>query len=100
MADNRESDGRFKPGVSPNPGGRPKAQREYQEWLLEHAHPLAKERLLEMLNAKHGEKALIFAVGEVNNRLFGKSPQAVVGEDGKPLSLDLGLAEVVKSLTK
>lgn len=67
-----------------NPGGRPKAFREYQEWLAGSALEPAKEALLRCLHNEDG-KVQMMAVKEVADRLFGKAPMTVLGEDGKPL---------------
>lgn len=94
----RTPEGKFTPGVSGNPSGRPKAFKEYQEWLSEHALGPAKEALLKCLSNEDG-KVQMMAVKEVADRLFGKAPQTILGEDGKPLLAGLG-AELVDALRK
>lgn len=95
---NRDSEGKFKPGQSGNPSGRPKAFREYQQWLAEEALGPAKEALLACLRDDDG-RVRIAAVKEVADRLFGKAPQTILGEDGKPLLAGLG-TELVEALKK
>jgi hypothetical protein len=88
----------FEPGKSGNPSGRPKAFREYQDWLAEFALGPAKEALLRCLHNEDG-KVQMMAVKEVADRLFGKAPQTILGEDGKPLLAGLG-TELVAALAK
>jgi hypothetical protein len=42
---------------------------------------------------------VMMAVKEVADRLFGKAPQPVTGEDGKPITLAIG-AELVHALRR
>lgn len=93
---NRDSAGRFGAGNVANPSGRPKAFREYQEWLAENAMGPAKNALLSCLMNPDG-KVQMMAVKEVCDRLFGKAPVTVLGEDGKPLLAGLG-AELIAAL--
>ncbi len=95
---NRDSAGRFGAGNAANPSGRPKAFREYQEWLAENALGPAKDALLACLRDEDG-RVRIAAVKEVADRLFGKAPQTILGEDGKPLLAGLG-NELVAALAK
>lgn len=69
MAD-REEDGRFKPGASPNPGGRPKQVRELME-LARKAVPKAILRAAELLDytAPAGRNAGKVTVGAAQVRL-------------------------------
>ena len=88
----------FPPGVSGNPSGRPKALREYQEWLAANALDKAKEVLLGCLDHPDG-RVRMAAVKEIADRLFGKAPQAITGEDGKPIAIALGV-ELLSALRK
>ncbi len=98
---NRDSAGKFGPGNQANPSGRPKAFKEYQEWLSEHAMGPAKNALLNCLMSEDG-RVQMMAVKEVADRLFGKAPQTILGEDGKPLLSGLGaeLVAMVANLKK
>jgi hypothetical protein len=100
MADEvgRLPNGRMAPGHSLNPSGRPKAFREYQQWLEQHALEPAKTALLRCLDDPDG-RVVMMAVKEVADRLFGKAPQPVTGEDGKPITLAIG-AELVHALRR
>lgn len=93
----RDENGRIVSGCN-NPSGRPKAFREYQEWLRDECLDLAKAALKACLSSAD-EKVRMLAVKEVSDRLFGKAPQAITGEDGKPLLAGIG-AEVVEALRK
>jgi hypothetical protein len=81
---NRDATGRFGPNNAANPSGRPKALREYQEWLADNALEPAKKALLACLESEDG-KVRMMAVKEVADRLFGKASQAITGPDGQPL---------------
>ncbi len=91
----RDDHGRIIAG-SGNPGGRPKAFKAYQDWLSENAMEPAKAALLNCLHNEDG-RVQMMAVKEVADRLFGKAPQTILGEDGKPLLAGLG-AELVAML--
>ena len=56
----------------------------------------AKNALLSCLHSDDG-KVQMMAVKEVADRLFGKAPMTVLGEDGKPLLSGLG-AEIIAAL--
>lgn len=93
---NRDAAGKFGPGNNANPSGRPKAFKAYQEWLEANALEPAKAALLACLHSDDG-KVQMLALKEVADRLFGKAPQTILGEDGKPLLAGFG-AEVVALL--
>lgn len=95
---NRDSAGRFGPGNVANPSGRPKAHREFLEWIEGNALEHAKRALLKALLADDF-KANQWAVKETLDRYFGKAPQAVTGEDGKPLLAGVG-AEIVEAIKR
>lgn len=80
----RDSAGRFGVGNQANPSGRPRAFREYQDWLRENALEPAKQALLACLRSDD-QKVQMLALKEVHDRLFGKAPQAITNEDGSPL---------------
>jgi hypothetical protein len=94
----RDSAGRFGEGNRANPSGRPKAFKEYQEWLRENALDPAKEALLACLKSDD-QKVQMLAVKEVHDRLFGKAPQAITNEDGSPLLGGIS-ADVIEHMRK
>lgn len=81
----------FQPGQSGNPGGRPKAAKLFRDALLvelkradnnvERIQRVA-EKLV--LNAMGGDTA---AIREIADRIDGKVPQAVIGDEDNPISL-------------
>lgn len=94
----RDDKGRFGPGNCANPGGRPKAWKNYQIWLKSKALGKAKQALLDCLEHPDG-KVQMMAVREVNDRLFGKPKQIVTGEDGGPIPIaDIGLLALLQKL--
>ncbi len=81
----------FEKGTSPNPGGRPKVIREALEAFRD-PNDLAKlrQRLIDIaLDTDGDSKASIAAIKEWHDRAYGKAPQAITGEDGKPLSMGI-----------
>lgn len=76
--------GRWKPGQSGNPGGRPKS-KPYKEALLKVMEKMGAS--LEDIAAAHYARALggdIAAVRELADRLDGKVPQGIGGSDELP----------------
>jgi len=81
----------FSPGQSGNPGGRPKSAKLFRDALLielkrvdgdvERIQKVA-EKLV--LNALAGDTT---AIKEIADRIDGKVPQAVVGDEENPISL-------------
>ncbi len=95
----RDELGRVLPGTGAiNPGGRPKAFKEYQDWLSENALDKAKVALLKCLDDPDG-RVVMMAIKEVADRLFGKAPQTITGEDGKPIAVAIG-AELIHALRR
>lgn len=74
-------------GPSPNPGGRPKEEREVVEALRLHGDELV-EALLRLALAK---KPNVKAIAEAFNRAYGKAKQVVelTGAGGGPVEIDL-----------
>lgn len=103
MAENSDSErkrgaGRpFEKGTSPNPGGRPKLIREFQELLAKECYPLANQALIKALSSEN-EKVQMLAVRETYDRLFGKPVQAITGEDGAPLVPTGDLLDALRKL--
>ncbi len=95
----RDALGRIEPGQrSINPSGRTKGMARYQQWLDENALDLAKKALLECLVDPDG-RVRMMAVKEVADRMFGKAPQSITGEDGKPIAVAIG-AELIHALRR
>ena len=73
-------------GQSGNPGGRPKRDKIWREAInraikrREEKDPLALERLADKLLVKVDEGD-VAAIKEFGDRMDGKVPQAIVGED-------------------
>lgn len=106
MPENRSKTGQFKPGTSPNPGGRPKglaAAREYIEAKTKGGQALVDFRLSVLagkpvhIPGDDGEDKLIYptirdmeaAAQALEDRLWGKAVQAVAGNDGEPISIQI-----------
>jgi len=66
---------RFKPGVSGNPGGRPKEVGEVRELARKHSAE-AIERLLHWLRSKD-PRASVAAANALLDRGYGKAPQQI-----------------------
>ena len=93
---NRDAAGRFGNGNQANPSGRPKAFKEYQSWLASECLGEIKNAYMRCLRSDD-EKVVMMAVKEGCDRLFGKAPQTILGEDGKPLLSGFG-AELLAAL--
>ncbi len=66
--------GRFQPGRSGNPGGRPKSTHSIQELARKHA-PEALDVLVQiMLNEKAPPNARVAAANTLLDRAYGKAP--------------------------
>ena len=83
--ENREASGRFAPGASGNPGGRPKDEHGIAELARSHA-PEAMERLVAVMRSKD-ERVSLQAAMAVLDRGFGRPKQAIdhgigVGDEG------------------
>lgn len=79
MPQNREKTGRFKPGSSGNPGGRPKHTPEQRDALeaVKSLAPEAVETMARLLRAKDTPSALKVRIAEiVLDRAYGKPKQS------------------------
>lgn len=76
----------FAPGQSGNPGGRPKRAKLWQDAIIraikrrEQDDPQALEKLADKLLAKV-EEGDVPAIKEFGDRIDGKVPQAIIGDD-------------------
>lgn len=74
----RDADGRWRPGRSPNPGGRPKREAELRE-LAQEDCPRAIARLAELMESEDGATA-IAACKSILDRGCGRPAQAIAVE--------------------
>jgi len=87
----------FQPGQSGNPGGRPKGLIEFRK-RLEALDGMA-EAALESCLSDPDPKVRVAALKEFFDRRYGKAPQAITGENGNPLRLEVG-ASIVDTLRR
>lgn len=73
--ESRASTGRFVPGVSGNPGGRPKDEHRIAELARSHG-PAALERLVQLKDSKD-ERVALSACVALLDRGYGKPAQAI-----------------------
>jgi hypothetical protein len=71
----REANGRFRPGFTPNPGGRPKIVEEIKSLARQHA-PEAFRRVCELVGSED-ERTALAAAQEILNRAYGRPTQAI-----------------------
>ncbi len=94
ISENRPPAGRFRKGVSGNPGGRPKQAVRVQE--LARKHTKSAIDTLARCMASEDERVQVAASVALLDRAWGKPAQALTGADGQALSLsiliDLGRA--------
>lgn len=82
--DKRDNKGRFQPGVSGNPNGRPKVDPKVRE-MLKAATPDAAQLLIDTIkNDKAKMETRVDCAKEVLNRVYGKATQPIDGDiDGQ-----------------
>lgn len=83
----RRPDGKFQPGVSGNPGGRPKTRKAVQEYAQLHTFEMIDIQASIARDRRAGKVARIMASKEVLAQGWGKPTQPVelTGKDGKPI---------------
>jgi hypothetical protein len=95
-----ETSGRFAKGNKS--GGRKPMPPEMKE-LLAAATPKAAQRLIEALDAidlgEPDHEMRVKAANAILDRIYGKPAQAVVGDDGGPLRIDIGVVDILKKLS-
>jgi hypothetical protein len=74
----REANGRFLPGFTPNPSGRPKGAGAIRELARQYV-PAALQKIAELVSSPDPRVALA-ASQEILNRVFGKPLQSVDNE--------------------
>jgi hypothetical protein len=75
--------GRFAPGASPNPGGRPAALAEVRELARQHT-TMAIDTLVKIADRGKTEMAKIAASNALLDRGWGKPTQPISGDDDMP----------------
>jgi hypothetical protein len=93
--------GRFVPGYKG--GGRRAIDPEVRE-MLTAATPDAARRLIDALDATDGDEPdhdmRVKAANAILDRVYGKPTQAIAGEDGEPLRIDIGVVDILKKLAE
>ena len=77
----------FQRGISGNPKGRPKENSEVKRLAQKHTKE-AIERLVFWMQSDEA-KASVAAAGMLLDRGWGKAAQAITGEDGGPLKIEV-----------
>lgn len=82
-----------------NPGGRPKALAKWRaSEEAQRLRDLSYEALEDALGVKNETKDRITAARELLDRIEGRPVQAITGEDGGPVRVDLGVIDIIKKL--
>ena len=87
--------GRFQPGQSGNPGGRPKGGVEVRELARQHT-AAAIRRLSHLMENGQSEQAQIMAANSLLDRGWGKPTQSIAGDDNAPLVMIDARAELIR----
>ncbi len=97
----RDAGGKFTKGNKGGPGRArlPEAVRD----MMVAATPKAAQALIAALDADSGEgtpdhEVRMKAANYIMDRIYGKAAQAVVGDDGGPIRVDMGLLEQLQRL--
>lgn len=83
----RGADGKWLPGSTPNPGGRPAVIRQFRELARGHA-PQALKAVVDILTNSTNDHVRLKAAELILDRAFGRPTVAITGEDGGPLKVD------------
>ena len=84
----------FPPGVSANPGGRPRTDPEVKA-ILRQRGPDAIRTILEIMdNPAEETKHRLAAAVNIADRAYGKPVQSISGPDGEPLNVAFDLSQV------
>jgi hypothetical protein len=86
MPANRTELGKFRPGFSGNPNGRPAIAAEVAELAQQHG-PEAIEKAVHIMRHAKDPRVALAAVELLLNRGFGRPLQALAGPNGQPLPL-------------
>ncbi len=85
----RRADGKFTPGCSGNPGGRPKAIADIRELARQHSDT-AINTLVKIASSGKSEAARVSASAALLDRGWGKPTQPLAGDpDGPPIGVDV-----------
>ena len=87
--------GKWAPGVSGNPGGRPKDQAEVRELARSHA-PEAIDTLVQIMRTSKSQVTRKLAADSLLDRAYGKPNQSLSNPDGGPLPLDTSTVLIAK----
>lgn len=79
----RGSRGRWAPGVSPNPGGRPKVIADIRDLAREHSRT-AIQALVDIAERGEHEAARVSAATALLDRGWGRPTQPLAGDDDMP----------------
>lgn len=85
----------FKPGVSGNPSGRPKALQDVVELARTHT-PAAIAALAEALN---NPRERVAAATVLLDRAWGRAPQVITGDEERPIAIAFSWAPATPSET-
>ena len=89
MPENRTKTGQFRPGISGNPGGRPKMPEEFRQLARENSIPALQVVVNILKNPASANKDRLKAAEIILDRAWGKPVQGVEmsGRDGGPIEV-------------